>query len=109
MIPIMVLVQQEQVPEAAKKAMVISLEDFTQRHFRAKALIDWMVVPTGSGFTAAKPSTSVVVSMHADRVLSQDERELLITELCELSMKHTERTPHELVASIRDPKMTGAV
>lgn len=108
MIPIMVLLQQGQVSDSAQAAFARGLNEFAQCNFGTDASIDLMIVPAGSGFTAAKPSTSVIVSMHSNRVLNPSEREPLIRELCELSVKHTGRTPYEVVAAIRDPQVEGA-
>ena len=107
MIAVTVLVQQDQVQDDNQRDLIRDLERFAQRHFSDAASVNWMEVPTGSGFTAAKPSTSVVVSLQSNRALEQSEREPLIRELCELCMQHTHRTPHEVVAAIRDPMPVG--
>lgn len=104
MIPVMCLVQEGQVPDDVASAIKASIHDFTQRTFDAKAEIDWIVVRNGSGFTASKPSTSLLASLHANRVLQKDERVALLKELCETCMNLTGLSTNEVVTSIRDPQ-----
>lgn len=80
------------------------LKDFTNRSFGADPEIDWIVVPKGSGFTAAVPSTAVITSMPANRPLDQSERVALLTELNDLCVTTTQRSANEVVTSISDPQ-----
>lgn len=109
MIPVMVFVQQGQMHEGARQELEHEIDMFTQRHFIDEAAIDWMEVPEGSGFTAGEPSTSVVVSLQSNRVLEQSARVPIIEELSDLCMRHTHRTPHEMVVAVRDLAPIGEV
>ena len=108
MIPVMVLVQQGQIDDDAKSAMLCDLEAFSESHFGEPASVDWMVIPKGAGFTGAEQSTSVIVSLQANRELNESERRPLIEALYRLSRDHTHRTPHEVVVAIRNPRVLGA-
>ncbi len=102
MIPVMCLVQQGQVPAEAEEALKSEIGAFTQRRFQADAQIDWIEVPKGSGFTAARPSTTVIASLQANRPLEQGERVRLLKELGAICTKGTGRSSHEVVIAIRD-------
>ncbi|MBO9474730.1 hypothetical protein J7413_14365 [Shimia sp. R10_1] len=104
MIPIMCIVQDGQIPAQTETQLKTQIAEFAQRAFSAPAEIDWIVVPEGSGFTAAVPSTSIVASLHANRALPQDERISLLNELTEICTTLTGRSAHEVVTSIRNPK-----
>lgn len=103
MIPVMCIVQEGQLPTAAADGLKSRISDFTQRVFSAPADIDWIVVPKGSGFTAAGPSASVIASLPANRPLCQSERRQLLKELVAICMAQTGQSAHEIVASIRNP------
>ena len=107
MIPIMCVVQQGQVDDAAQAALGDELTAFVARWFDSKAVIDWIEVPTGSGYTAGVQSTSVVVSMQSSRPLVQSERETLLKDLSRRCMQTTGHKPNELVVAIRDPGPLG--
>ncbi len=109
MIPVMVLVQQGQMHEGVRQELEHEIEMFAQRHFIDRAAIDWMEVPEGSGFTAGESSTSVVVSLQSNRILDQSVRVPLLEELSDLCMRHTHRTPHEMVVAVRDLAPIGEV
>ena len=104
MIPVMCIVQEGQIPQNSERDLKAEIGAFTQRTFSVPADIDWIVVPKGSGFTAAEPSTTVIASLHANRPLPQPERVALLKELGEICMLHTGRTANEVVTSIRNPK-----
>lgn len=103
MIATMCMVQQGQIGAAAETAIKRDLSRFAEENFGAPAQIDWTAIPEGSGFTEAKPSTSIIVSMTADRMLERDEREALLRSLSSIWAQHADKTPHEIVAVIRDP------
>lgn len=103
MIPVMCIVQEGQVSETAERALKSEIGGFTRRAFNAPADIDWIVVPTGSGFTAARPSTTVIASLHANRDLAEAERVSLLRQLADICMRETGRSAHEVVTSIRNP------
>lgn len=104
MIPVMCIVQEGQLSPQAERGMKTEISNFTQRAFAAAADIDWIVVPSGNGFTAAAPSTSVIASLHANRPLPHAERTALLRELGEICMTHTGRSANEVVTSIRNPR-----
>lgn len=104
MIPVMCIVQEGQVSAETEQAFKADIDGFTQRAFDASADIDWIVVPKGSGFTAAEPSRTVIASLHANRPLEQGERTALLKELGDICMDRTGRSPNEIVTSVRNPQ-----
>ena len=98
------MVQAGQVTEQQASTLRRKTSEFARRHFNAAPEINWIVVPEGSGFTEGKPSTSVIVSMNADRALSLAEREPLLRELGAIWQEHAERSPDEVVTAISDPQ-----
>lgn len=101
MIPVMCVVQEGQIPTDVEYALRSAICNFVQRAFGALAEIDWIEVPKGSGFTAAKPSTAVIASLQADRSLIQTERISLLKELSDIFIEKTGRSPNEVVIAIR--------
>ncbi len=104
MIPVMCVVQQGQVSADVEDALKAEIDVFAQRAFREPADIDWIEVPEGSGFTAGKPSTTVIASLQSSKALEHDERVALLKQLCDICMDKTGRSSHEVVTSIRDPR-----
>ncbi len=104
MIRCMCLVQAGQAPEAKKVPLQHLLNGFSERTFGQGADIHWVSVPERSGFTAAKPSTSSIVSMSAAEPVEQETRAALLTELCDIWMRETGCSLNEIVAVINDPK-----
>ncbi len=98
------LVQQDQTPEAKRAQLQQGLQRFSEGAFGQAADITWISVPAGSGFTAAAPSTSSIVSFTADQPIEQDERVSLLGELCDLWMQETGCSLAEIVAVISDPR-----
>ncbi len=105
MIPVMCIVQEGQITPKAEHGLKTQIGEFTQRAFSAPPDIDWIVIPEGSGFTAAEPSKTVIASLHANRALADDERISLLKELGEICMVETGRSANEVVTSIRNPKV----
>lgn len=103
MVPVMCIVQEGQISLETEYGLKAQIGEFTQRAFSAPADIDWIVVPEGSGFSAAQPSTTVIASLHANRALEQDERISLLRELGDICMSKTGRSANEIVTSIRNP------
>ncbi|MDA4845166.1 hypothetical protein [Hoeflea poritis] len=101
----MCLVQEGQISTENELRLKAQINDFSQRAFAAPADIDWIVVPSGNGFTAAAPSKSVIASLHANRALSRDERVAFLGELCDICMTRTGLSANEVVTSIRNPKV----
>lgn len=104
MIPCTCLVQEGQVPAQSETELKSRLEAFAQRAFGAEPAINWITVPQNGGFTAAKPSTSSIVTMQANRPLEQADRVALLEEVCDLWMDQTGCSLDEIVAVISDPQ-----
>lgn len=104
MIRCMCLVQEGQAPDNKREVLVEKLNSFTQASFNEDADVYWHAIPQGSGYTAAKPSTSSIVSVTAPKPLSQAERIPLLNEICELWMNETGCSINEVVASMSDPR-----
>ena len=98
------IVQAGQVPAETEAALRANLNAFAERAFGEPADINWRVVPERSGFTAAKPSTSSIISIAANRPIPQPERAALLKEMCELWVGETKRTLDEVVGVISDPQ-----
>lgn len=98
------MVQEGQISSAQELKLRAETSAFGERHFGAKPSINWITVPGGSGFTEGKPSTSVLVTMNADRPLSLAEREPLLRELGAIWEEHAARSPDEVVTVISDPQ-----
>lgn len=103
MIPCMCLVQDGQIGTETQNAIRRDLAAFAQASFGAEPAIEWLTIGEGDGFTAAEPSTSVIVSLTADRALERDRREGLLRELSAIWIERAGKTPDEIVAVIRDP------
>ncbi len=104
MIPVMCVVQQDQITADVAQTLKSAIGEFTQQSFGADAEIAWIEIPAGSGFTTAKPSTTLIASMHANRPLPQDVRVPLLKQLGEICMDITGLSTNEVVTSIRDPQ-----
>lgn len=102
MIPVMCVVQEGQLSVDAENALKSEINSFVKRAFDAVADIDWIVVPRGSGFTAAKPSNSLITSLQANRALDQDERISMLRELGDICTSKAGRSSNEVIAAIRD-------
>jgi len=98
------MVQAGQISGAQEEILRAETTAFGARHFGTEPSINWIRVPEGSGFTEGKPSTSVLVTMNADRALSLAEREPLLRELGDIWQEHASRTPDEVVTVISDPQ-----
>ena len=97
------MVQAGQISAAQQEVLRSATSQFAQAKFGSAADINWVEVPEGSGFTAAKPSPSVIVSMRADRSLAPSERVPLLHELEGIWREHSGRGPDEVVTVITDP------
>lgn len=102
MIPVMCIVQEGQVPEEQERRLRVEICAFVQRSFQQLADIDWVVVPRGSGFTAAMTSTAIITTMRSNRLLEDDERTSLLKELSRICRIVTGRSKDEVVTAIRD-------
>lgn len=98
------MVQQGQIDDHQEATLRQETSDFAHRHFGAEAQIDWITVPEGSGYTEGKLSTSVIVSMTANRSLAPSEREPLLRELGQIWETKAGKGPDEVVTVIRDPE-----
>jgi len=97
------LVQKGQISGEVKAALHARLDEFTNAKFGSHAEIKWTEIPKGSGYTAAQPSTSSIVSLVANRSLEQEVRIPLLLELCELWSRETGCSLDEIVGVINDP------
>jgi len=98
------MVQAGQISAEQEAALRAETSAFGARSFGSEPSINWITVPEGSGFTAYEPSTSVLVTMNADRPLSLEEREPLLRELGDIWIEHANRGPDEVVTVISDPQ-----
>ena len=103
MIVCMCLVQAGQISPLTEAALRARLDAFSQKAFGSPTQVNWIAVPEGSGFTAAKPSTSAVVVMRAPTPVEQPLRVTLLKDLCDLWTKETGCSIDEVVGVISDP------
>jgi len=96
-------VQEGQTADQRSDALISQLSSFSQKELGGDASINWIAVPKGNGFTAAKPSTSAIVSFTAGEAIPQDTRVTLLQEICDLWMAETGCAMDEIVAVINDP------
>lgn len=104
MIPCNCIVQAGQISPETEASLRANLNAFAERAFGEPAEINWRAIPQRSGFTAAKPSTSSIVSMTANKPVPQPERAALLKEMCELWVRETHRSLDEVVGVISDPQ-----
>lgn len=104
MIPCNCIVQAGQISPEAEETLRANLNAFAERAFGEPAEISWRAIPQRSGFTAAKPSTSSIISMTANKPVPQPERAALLKEMCELWVRETHRSLNEVVGVISDPQ-----
>jgi len=97
------MVQAGQISESQQLELRAATSNFAQERFGSPAEFNWVEVPKGSGFTAAKLSTSVIVSIRANRSLTPSERIPLLHELEGIWREHADRGPDEVVSVITDP------
>lgn len=98
------IVQAGQIPAETEATLRANLSAFAERSFGEPADINWRAIPQRSGFTAAKPSTSSIVSMAANKPVPQAQRAALLKEMCELWVRETHRSLDEVVGVISDPQ-----
>ena len=104
MIRCVCLVQGGQKPEQLEATLKSALEAFCARSFGEIPEVNWISIAPGSGFTAAKPSTSSIVSITAPHAVTQERRADLLGEICDLWMHETQCSMNEIMAVISDPR-----
>lgn len=107
MIPIMCLVQQGGIEPSVSGVLKTDLMELAQRAFDEESEIAWIEVGKGNGFTEAKPSTSSLVSIQANRPLPQGERIAIMKNICDFWMQRTSCSINEIVAAVSDPVSQG--
>ena len=98
------MVQEGQISADQEAILRAETSAFAERHFGSAPEFNWVTVGKGHGFTEAKPSNSVIVSLNADRSLAPSTREPLLRELCEIWERGAGLSPNEVVTVIRDPQ-----
>lgn len=103
MIPILCLVQEDQITPSVCQELKDNLNSLVTSLLNNEADITWIEVSKGNGFTARKPSRSSIVSLSANRPLSDDERLAAMKTICDLWTDKTGCTMNEIVAAVSDP------
>ena len=75
------MVHEGQISDSQEAALRAVTNAISKAHFGASAAMNWVSVPKGSGFTDARPSTSVILSIRSDRLLAPSEHVPLLHEL----------------------------
>ncbi len=104
MIRCVCLVQRGQKPDQLEATLKSALEAFCARSFGEIPKVNWIRIAPGSGFTAAQPSTSSIVSICAPQAVTQERRAELLGEICELWMDETRCSMNEIMAVVSDPR-----
>ncbi|MDW3099690.1 MAG: hypothetical protein R8J41_16455 [Alphaproteobacteria bacterium] len=104
MIPCVCFIQEGQIADHVQATLKAKLDAFAQDTFNQPAQQTWITVGKGDGFTEAKPSTSSIVSVHANSPLDQDKRAELLKDLCDMWVAETGCSLNEIVATINDPQ-----
>ena len=104
MIPIMCLVQEGGIEPSVGEALKADLTGLVLRVFGDKGEVAWIEIEKGNGFTEAKPSTSSLVSIQANRSMSQEERVSVMKSICDFWMARTGCSINEIVAAVSDPE-----
>lgn len=97
------IVQAGQVSAETEATLRRQVNDFAERNFGAPAEINWTAIPERSGFTAAEPSTSSIISVRANAPVSPSDRETMLRELCGMWARETGRSLDEIVGVLSDP------
>lgn len=103
MIPILCLVQEGNIERSVVENLKVELTQLTQSALAGEPAISWIEVKRGNGFTEAKPSTSSLVSIQSNRVLSQKERISMMEKICNFWMAETYCSINDIVATVSDP------
>ncbi len=103
MIPTRCMVQAGQIADSTEAQLREDMKAFAEKSFGSEPFIQWVVVPENSGFTAAKPSTSVIVQMMSNRPLKTPERIEMLKELCDIWIERTGKSMNEVVCAVADP------
>ena len=97
------LVQENQIPDDTQASLRSKLDGLAQQVFGAGLSINWITVPEGGGFTAAKPSTSSLVSVQSNKALAFEARKSILSKMCDIWMDDTGCSLDEIVAVVTDP------
>ena len=98
------LVQEGQISQDRQSVLRHRMTEFAIAHFGSAAEIAWIEVAKNNGFTAGKPSNSVLIMMEADRPLQRHQREPMLKELGDVWMDISQLGADEVVTVIRDPQ-----
>lgn len=104
MINALCVIQEGQGPDQNREQLGAVLNSFSEKTFGDSLTVNWLPVAEGSGFTAGKPSSSSVLSMTANKPLSQSEREIILRDLVALWTTNTGCSIDEIVAVVADPQ-----
>jgi hypothetical protein len=99
------IVQQGQAPDGKRGALEEGLRRLGQEFFGedpASIEIAWTVLKDGFAWTAGEPSTSSVVIRSVPAGLPSDEREAFMREVCDLWVRETGCSIHEIVVTAWD-------
>lgn len=99
------LVQSGQITDDLAARLKEGLRTIVRETFDDDTAINWIEVPTGSGFTGGESSRSSLVSVAAPGPMGADDRFALLTRLCDLWTGITACHVNDVVASAISPKM----
>ena len=92
------IVQSGQVSDAQRETLESRLNQIARDTFGEEAAASWLVIEPGNGWTAAKPSTSALVSMNVPP-MDEPDRTQLLHNICGAWSEETHCSLNEIVAS----------
>jgi hypothetical protein len=97
------LIQEGQISDSVRTKLERGISAVSQTYNISNEVnFAWVAIPKGDGWTAGKPSTSSVVTLHAPP-LEQATREKILSELCEVWTRESGCHINEIVFSVMSP------
>ena len=98
------MVQEGRISAELKTSLESALKTAVRDHVGddAKLAVAWLTVPSGSGYSAGKPSTSSLVQLSVPDGFSQDSRAALMHDVSVRWCTISGQTKYEVMVSVPD-------
>lgn len=98
------MVQEGRVPAEQRVLLESALKTAARDHVGSttRLAVAWVTVPSGSGYSAGKPSTSSLVQLGVPDGFAQASREALMRDVNDRWCMITGQTPYEVMVSATD-------
>ncbi|MCE2030174.1 hypothetical protein [Sessilibacter corallicola] len=94
------LIQENQIPDSSLGKLEVGIREIVSKNqLNNLSDLKWIVIPEGQGWTAAKPSTSSVVTLYTPSI-EQSVRVDVLNSICDLWTKTTSCHINEIIASV---------